>query len=197
MRDYLVAAPGAGDAYALHRRVFETVAAMYGGGEFDRRFLYCPIEVDGRDAVLLRLPDPPAALETSGRAVERPAVGGARRFTLRALPQVKRNGRRGSISLWSQKDGLRRLWLERQSRECGFELLSPPAMESRHVEVPRGRKPEGKDFGINVTTYFGSLRVTDSDRFASALGAGVGQGRSWGCGLLQIHSDDGGASEHD
>ncbi|HOQ88627.1 MAG TPA: type I-E CRISPR-associated protein Cas6/Cse3/CasE [Candidatus Hydrogenedentes bacterium] len=89
-------------------------------------------------------------------------------------------------------------WLARRAGEAGFRLVPDPEaveVQVEYVYVNRsGFDPEdqdGPDRGAFIPQMFcarfeGLLEVTEPDRFAMALGRGIGPAKSFGCGLLSV-----------
>jgi CRISPR system Cascade subunit CasE len=90
-----------------------------------------------------------------------------------------------------------RSWLERQGAQCGFTLpsASDPSYENappsgvlidgyRVLRPPRPRR--AGQMRIGVLDFDGVLTVTDPQRFLSALAAGFGRAKAYGCGLMLI-----------
>jgi CRISPR system Cascade subunit CasE len=125
------------------------------------------------------------------------------RFRLRANPTKKvdtktgtdgkrRNGRR--FALTSEADRL--AWLSRKGEQHGFELgtVSQSGKLLDLLDVSEGKSvgyrqgaPEGHGrvtFGSCV--FEGTLRVTRSEDFKRAIGAGIGSGKAFGFGLLSV-----------
>jgi len=74
-------------------------------------------------------------------------------------------------------------WWRRKAAACGLRLLSvradpqPPA---------RGERRETGSFRHAVTRFEGQAVVLDADHLRDAVVAGIGRGKSYGCGLLSL-----------
>lgn len=103
-------------------------------------------------------------------------------FRLRANPSKRDAKTKKTIGFYHHPDQL--AWLERQGDRCGFRLHNTDVIPAPNVF---GIKKQGTA-PIRITTalFQGVLEVTDSDSFLSALKAGIGRGRSYGCGLLSL-----------
>lgn len=127
-------------------------------------------------------------------------------FRLRANPTKKidtktgpdgrrRNGKR--VELWREQDLL--AWLRRKAEQSGFEVISvstrPDVPDSLAVAEPKavgrvgaakssGVKGDGRTLTFGSVLFAGRLRVTDVDRFRSAIELGIGSGKAYGFGLL-------------
>jgi CRISPR system Cascade subunit CasE len=109
-------------------------------------------------------------------------VGRVFQFRLRANPSKRDNQTRKTVGFYRRADQL--AWLERQGDRCGFRLHGVDVIPSPNVF---GRK-QGNPGPIRITTalYQGVLEVVDPDRLVSAIGQGIGRGKSYGCGLLSL-----------
>lgn len=103
-------------------------------------------------------------------------------FRLRANPTVKRAGRRiGLITEEGQLD-----WLGRKGAAGGFRVVSVLAIDEGMV---RGRKADDgrrQELTHLSVRFDGLLQVTDPERLAQAIRAGVGPGKGLGFGLLSL-----------
>jgi len=104
------------------------------------------------------------------------------RYLLHANPTVKKDGRRhGIVDRAGQLD-----WLKRKAAAGGF------ACEQVEVESQRwqySRRSWQRDLNRHVhfaVTFSGILRVTDSEKFAEAVAAGIGPAKAYGFGLLSV-----------
>ncbi|MFE9245960.1 type I-E CRISPR-associated protein Cas6/Cse3/CasE [Nocardiopsis sp. NPDC006938] len=97
-------------------------------------------------------------------------------------------------------------WLLKKQDRCGFEVLRRPDHDSDMPEVDgyellvhdrnsagfdkRDPRPgrEGKRMRVPVVTatFDGRLTVTDPDALRSALTAGIGRAKAYGCGLMTL-----------
>lgn len=79
-------------------------------------------------------------------------------------------------------------WLQRRGDALGFEIVSPELTSVSPTVFHRFRKERntGNLVTVAVTTFEGHLRVTDADRFRSALSEGVGRAKAYGCGLMTV-----------
>ena len=91
----------------------------------------------------------------------------------RKLIPVK--GRR-AIEIW---------FCERAEKSWGFDVLREHLQVER-VEVLSFTGKKQHRITLARATVQGALRVKDRDRFIQSFSQGIGRGRSFGCGLLQI-----------
>lgn len=92
----------------------------------------------------------------------------------------KRNGRR--VPVPSNGSQLRD-WLETRADRCGFDLADHLTIETGYVYVNKTHEATG-GHRLRSVVYEGVLRITDMDRFASAMACGIGPAKGFGFGLL-------------
>lgn len=109
-------------------------------------------------------------------------VGRMLQFRLKANPSKRDNQTKKLIGMFHQVDQL--AWLGRQANQHGFELCGVDVIPTPNVF---GKKMGEKALIRLVTVlYQGTLKITDSDHFMTAMQQGIGRGRAYGCGLLSI-----------
>ena len=98
----------------------------------------------------------------------------------------------GMVTQKSFKDGKQRVfrrahhapryeWLMRRGEEHGFEVIAANVDVARdHVDKP------ARPFFLDVSRFTGCLKVTNASAFTDALRNGIGSGRAFGCGMLQL-----------
>lgn len=113
-------------------------------------------------------------------------------YALHALPHAARAESRRAVI-----ESAGRQWLERQAARCGFQLapvvddhdadFMPSSLRIdgyRVLQPPRSRK--SAPMRIAVLDFEGVLIVSDPNRFLSAVAAGFGRAKAYGCGLMLI-----------
>ncbi len=103
-------------------------------------------------------------------------------FRLRANPTVRRAGKR--LGLYRIAEQL--AWLERKGQQAGFELLHARATNEDVLGGTLHREGVEHRLRLLSVRFDGQLRVTDPDRLAAALAAGIGSGKGFGFGLLSL-----------
>lgn len=103
-----------------------------------------------------------------------------------ALPEAERHPER----LEAVAEAACQDWLARQGERCGF-AVAPAEVTVRDYDRTRlrpdrrGRAAAG-DIRFGAVTFEGRLTVTDPDAFRRMLADGLGHGRAYGNGLMQI-----------
>ncbi|MSP53967.1 MAG: type I-E CRISPR-associated protein Cas6/Cse3/CasE [Gammaproteobacteria bacterium] len=106
------------------------------------------------------------------------------RFEVVMNPTKRENQNRKIIALRKREDIAD--WFITKAPQWGF-TVSPEHLEIREIEVKRFEKKKG---GQTVTQgqakLIGRLTVTDKIKFVQSFQNGIGRGRAFGCGLLQV-----------
>ena len=82
-------------------------------------------------------------------------------------------------------------WLRRKAVQSGFRLVEGNAFHGGPaVSMSSGEKQTGRRgrriLTIESVQFDGLLEVMDADKFRSAICAGIGPGKPYGCGLLSV-----------
>ena len=106
------------------------------------------------------------------------------RFKVIINPTRRDNASRKLVPI-KGRDAIAQWFLEKSVKNWGFDATS------LHLQVDRIQVLQFKDKSQRLVTLAqahiqGQLRVTDRDKFRSAFSNGMGRGRAFGCGLLQI-----------
>jgi CRISPR system Cascade subunit CasE len=75
-------------------------------------------------------------------------------------------------------------WFDSKAPQWGFSV-KPEYLEVRDIEVKRFKKGEN-EITLAQAKIVGGLTVTDKEKFVQSFQNGIGRGRAFGCGLLQI-----------
>ena len=114
--------------------------------------------------------------------IKRLQPGQILQFRLKANPSKRDKQTRKLIGMFHASDQI--AWLERQASQHGFKPLGFDVIPTPNVF---GIKAKGTaPIRILTVLYQGTLEITDSALFISAIQQGIGRGRSYGCGLLSI-----------
>ncbi len=95
----------------------------------------------------------------------------------------KQTGKRMAIK---GREPTRQWFMDRAPRSWGFEV-DPVRFQVDTIEVLQFRKQkDGPQITIGKAHLQGVLTVTDPEQFKQSFKNGIGKGRAFGCGLLQI-----------
>ena len=83
---------------------------------------------------------------------------------------------RGDIAQW---------FLHRASTSWGFDV-DPQTLQIDSIEVQQFNDKEGRKITLGKAHIQGMLTVSDQQQFRNSFKNGIGKGRAFGCGLLQI-----------
>ena len=76
-------------------------------------------------------------------------------------------------------------FIQRAASRWGFEV-DAPSLQVDAVEVLQFKDKAGRQVTLGKATVLGFLTVTDQQQFRHSFHHGIGKGRAFGCGLLQI-----------
>ncbi len=163
--DFVMQKPPSVRGYALHR-----IAAGLADGE---KVLFA----DCGDHMLLRTSKP---LDADQRAVRTVTTGDVVGFELRACVGKKVKGKHRYFHSADWRS--RHEWLERQSEAHGFAIITLHCTAQLQTV-----KAGDREFTVDQTDFTGVLKVTDAERFNSAVANGVGnKAKAFGFGMLVI-----------
>ncbi len=103
-------------------------------------------------------------------------------FRLRANPTVRRAGKR--LGLYREEQQL--AWLARKAQAAGFEPVGVHVCQEHMRRGTLHRERVEHRLELLSVRFDGYLRVTDPQRLAGALAAGIGSGKGFGFGLLSL-----------
>jgi CRISPR-associated protein Cas6/Cse3/CasE subtype I-E len=168
----------AGDVYALHQTLELTIGARAETG-----YLFTLASDDARPVCVVRCRQLPPHL--LAKAVPVPVLSAGREAAFRVhatLTMKNGSGQRRPVRHDNSK--ARTAWLERHAAAGGFRVIG-----ADHSTSKRWIDRKGRRFWIDDTVFFGRLAVTDEALFTRTMESGLGHGRAWGFGLLQIRPD--------
>ncbi len=171
------------DAYTIHKVIY----SLFPGAV--RNFLYCDQggNIHARNILIISetMPQTPESetIEIKSKEIPESFLN----YTLYAF-QVKLN----PVTSQSRKKNRRavigqaelRKWFLAETKKWGFEV-SGANLEISGTGVENIEKTE-RTITYNTAVFKGVLRVTDPDRFRASFRGGLGRGRAFGYGLLQI-----------
>jgi CRISPR system Cascade subunit CasE len=97
----------------------------------------------------------------------------------------KRDNRSGKIMPVTGRENVRQWFLERAGGSWGLSV-SPDSLEVVNVGVQKFEKQKGQFITHGSATLKGKFHVVDRERFIKSFKNGIGRGRAFGFGLLQI-----------
>lgn len=196
------------DAQRLHQFVLSAFGATDGGSARSKHGVLHRLEVDPRvgslvlyvqseqapdwsrvpSGTLAQLDDANPAVRSLDLMFNELAVGMSLRFRLRAnvtrCVGVPPAGRIRGPRVPLRSDDARRAWLMRKGKDAGFDV------DADSVLVVDEGKSTGNRAGRRITfegvRFDGSLRISDAERFRTALCGGIGPAKAYGFGLLSI-----------
>lgn len=184
------------DPYSLHRVVYglypdvrDTVAKARSqpGG-----ILHADRGGDHRRRKILLLADRPPAEHAEGghgQVQSRPIPNGFLdhnhyRFNVIVNPTRRNNASRKLVPV-KGREAIADWFAERGPASWGFTLRREHIDVGR-VEVRRFKDKAGRQVTLVQAHVTGQFDVTDPEQFRTSFAKGIGRGRSFGCGLLQI-----------
>lgn len=96
----------------------------------------------------------------------------------------KRDQQTGKVVPVRGREGIEQWFKERASKSWGFRV-NPENLQTEQISVQTFEK-SGKAITHGSATLKGELTVIDKDRFTRSFTRGIGRGRAFGFGLLQI-----------
>jgi CRISPR system Cascade subunit CasE len=181
------------DAYSLHIAIYSLFDDVRSSEDKQKSIpsgiLYADKggDFDGRKILMLsnRQPNIPEHGELSIKKIADSFLDYENyRFEVVMNPTKRENQSRKIIALRKREDIAD--WFITKAPQWGF-AVSPEHLEVREIEVKRFEKKKG---GQTVTPgqakLIGRLTVTDKIKFVQSFQQGIGRGRAFGCGLLQI-----------
>lgn len=113
--------------------------------------------------------------------------GRALKFTMTVAPTVHRGDRHVCIRNYNDRCE----WVKKQLGKYGAEIFSTSLVEGKKESIAFSHKYDQTPGVITAYQYTGILRVTDAEKFISLFKNGLGRGKAYGCGLIQLQSCNG------
>ena len=164
------------------RKAYQTLELTI-GARAETGYLFTLASDDARPVCVVRCRHLPPHL--LAKAVPVPVLSAGREAAFRVhatLTMKNGSGQRRPVRHDNSK--ARTTWLERHAEAGGFRVMGV-----EHSTSKRWIERKGRRFWIDDTVFSGRLAVTDEALFSRTLEAGLGHGRAWGFGLLQIRPD--------
>ena len=165
MNEYVLPKPPSTGGYSLHRMV----AGLTKGAP--------ALFADRGDHLVVRTATRIGAEERPVRKVE---TGDVVAFELRASCGIKNKGRHSywPVADWRSRHG----WLDRQGERHGFSVITVHCSADMQLIEKTERK-----FTVDKTDFVGVLKVTDAQKFGTAIATGIGgKAKAFGFGMIQI-----------
>jgi CRISPR system Cascade subunit CasE len=184
------------DPYSLHRVVYSLFAdrrsAADKAASTASGIVYADLGGDGRGRRIALLSDrPPLATldggygEVRSRRIAADFLTRDRyRFKVIVNP-TRRDSASGKLRPVLGRDGIAAWFAERALASWGFRVVVP-ALEVDRVDVLRFQEKRQHEVTTAHAHVRGELRVEDRARFENSFACGIGRGRAFGAGLLQL-----------
>lgn len=106
------------------------------------------------------------------------------RFTVTLSP-TKRDNQSRQLKPVKGRAAIATWFVERSTNNWGFSV-DPLRLQVDDVRVAQFKGKAERAITLQQATLSGYLTVTDPERFAQSVANGLGRGRAFGCGLLQV-----------
>lgn len=198
------------DPYRVHREIWKLFAD---DPDRDRDFLFRLDRIRGKPVVFTLSERPPTSPSRLWKIESRDFIpnlepGDLLRFSLRANPTFKRDGKRHDVVMEAKRklrasdDAIDFLpsqaslaqteceaWLDARSERLGFALLPGRTRVDAYeaIDFPkRSRNSATHTIRLAVCDLCGVLEVREPERFLESLRRGVGPAKAFGCGLMLV-----------
>lgn len=175
------------DCYSVHRVVYDLFDPVRSEGEQTHSGILYVDKGEGRQERLVlilsnRLPKTPAYGKVETRTLERSHLDfSTYRFEIVVNP-VRRNNQTRKIVPVRGRAAIAR-WFMDKATAWGFAV---PELSLQVAEITVDRFKAKETVTLGKARLTGMLHVTDRQRFVQSVCQGIGRGRAFGCGLLQI-----------
>lgn len=184
------------DPYSIHRVVFslyeDVRAASKTNENCSSGILYSDQGGDFSCRKILMLANRPPAERVDGQygsVVSKPIPDGflnhqAYGFRITINP-VRRDSATGKVIPIKGREAIKEWFLSRAPESWGFQP-SPEHLQIDGIDVLQFRDKAMRPVTLAQAHVHGTMRVTERDQFHHCFANGIGRGRSFGCGLLQV-----------
>ena len=181
------------DAYSLHRIVYDLFddvrSVQQKQASIPSGILYADKGGDFNSRLILMLanrsPNPaPEFGEVESKTINEHFLQHNRYAFEVTVNPGKRDKQSGKIVAVRGREGITRWFLERAEKSWGFKV-NPENLQIDKMAVQTFKK-DGQTVTHGSATLKGELQVTDREQFSQSFRQGIGRGRSFGFGLLQI-----------
>jgi CRISPR system Cascade subunit CasE len=187
-----IKALGLKDAYSLHRIIYDLYEDVRSTQEKQTStpsgILYVDKGGDWQSKRILMLADRPPRIPQHGRIESRSIHDNFLQhdqyaFEVRINPS-KRDKSTGKIVAIHSSDAIKKWFIHKAPDSWGFNL-APEKLQIQNISVQTFEKKNHK-ITQGSASLIGQLTVLNRDRFAQSFRQGIGRGRAFGFGLLQI-----------
>ena len=98
---------------------------------------------------------------------------------------TRRGSASGKLVPVKGRDAVAAWFAERGPTSWGFSV-SPEHLQVDRIEVLRFKDKAARPVTLAQAHVQGQLEVADPEQFRHSFASGIGRGRSFGCGLLQV-----------
>lgn len=184
------------DPYSLHRVVYSLFPDVRSGADKQASeasgIQFADLGGDARGRKVLLLSDRPPAANVDGQYGEvnsRPLPAGflghrLYRFRVVINPTRRDNASKKLLPV-KGREAIADWFMARAEASWGF-IADPAALQVERVEVLRFKEKAQRDVTLAQAHITGVLRVADAETFRHSVANGIGRGRAFGCGLLQL-----------
>ncbi|MCX2577953.1 type I-E CRISPR-associated protein Cas6/Cse3/CasE [Klebsiella pneumoniae] len=106
------------------------------------------------------------------------------RFQVQVNP-VRKDKQTGKRVAVKGRADIAQWFIQRAASRWGFDV-DLPGLQVEAMEVLQFKDKAGRQVTLGKATVQGLLTVTDRQKFQHSFHHGIGKGRAFGCGLLQI-----------
>jgi CRISPR system Cascade subunit CasE len=77
-------------------------------------------------------------------------------------------------------------WINEKAEKNGFNITQNQVIVEGYTQLTGKKDREGHSIQLGVLDYSGILKVTEPEKFTTALLTGIGRAKAFGCGLLLL-----------
>lgn len=184
------------DPYSLHRVVYSLFPDVRSDADKQAstasgiQFADLGGDARGRKVMLLSDRSPAANVEGQyGEVNSRPLPAGfldhpLYRFRIVINPTRRDNASKKLLPV-KGREAIADWFMARAEASWGF-VADQAALQVERIDVLRFKEKAQRDVTLAQAHITGVLRVVDADTFRHSVASGIGRGRAFGCGLLQL-----------
>lgn len=184
------------DVYGLHKAVYSLFSDVRSAEEKQASkpsgFLYADQGGDYKSRKILLLSDREPKRQIDGQygEVQSKVISPGflqhdiYRFKIVMNPTRRGNASRKLVPV-KGRDAIAQWFIERAQVSWGFGVV-PSQLQVDSINVLKFKGKAGRSITLAQAQIQGVLQVTDRQQFIQSFSLGIGRGRAFGCGLLQI-----------